>query len=197
MKKIPFDEDFFIHDNEKSFYWAGFLAARGSFGDKIYVSNKNKSVIKLFMAHIKCFGKKLRSKNNCYTLELRSVKVKTDLNRFGITKNKLNFNIPVNMQNHGFINHFIRGYFDGRGSYSFQNKKSKVVEIPGNKSLIQSFHKIITSNISIKTIAKPSKSYKKPTNNCYRIRYTGSNLLKEISGFVYKNATIYNKIKVF
>lgn len=144
------DDNFFSEDNEKSFYWAGFIAADGcinSFNNiktgKLYqnlqisISTKDKDFLQLFCNDIN-YNKKItdsvyHNKNHILkpshaekyynsSISISSDKMVNDLNRFGIGPRKsLTYEFPKHFINHELIHHFMRGYNDGDGSFYLNN----------------------------------------------------------------------------
>ena len=137
------DNDFFSRDDEKSFYWAGFIAADGcvkdrkashGYGGRIYelqigLSKKDKEHLIKFKNDIcaenpihdfKIKGRVYKNKKykDSFKSEITIVnkKICDDLERFNIVPRKsLIYKFPEWIKNHYLVNHFIRGYFDGDG----------------------------------------------------------------------------------
>lgn len=212
MKKIPFDEDFFSRDNEQSFYWAGLLAADGNLRDEwthfkngssshrkaISLGLIEKDMIELFLENLNCKGRKIEERwyktqtgENCiYTIKLSSSKMFKDLARFGLKpKKSLVLKMPRWLQKHPLVHHFIRGYFDGDGSVS-QRKGSKYLHWVGTKSFLSSVNKIIKKNIDQHTRATVRPHSEKQAH-IFVLSYTGNNLVKKVSEYLYKDATIW------
>lgn len=124
MRKYTLNEEFFDELNEKSAYWLGFLYADG------YVRKRKSSELRLKLkeddkSHIEKFNNDLGSNspikyysdgksNSCY-VSINSNKLVSKLFELGCVQNKTQEIRLPNIPNE-FINHFIRGYFDGDGS---------------------------------------------------------------------------------
>jgi intein/homing endonuclease len=208
MKKVPFEEKFFSNDDEKSFYWAGMLAADGSLKNKMVKVSKTsqshvkgvslslieKDMIEKFLSDLKCAGRKITEKHYTtqngnkilYKIDLSSHKMFDDLHRFGLTTNKsLTLNMPDWLKIHPLNNHFIRGYFDGDGCITLSGK-SKQLEFAGTENMLNSIHEVIKSNIEATIRSKVLRH-----DNSYHVRYTGNILVPKIGDFLYKNATVW------
>jgi intein-encoded DNA endonuclease-like protein len=141
-KHSKIDEDYFENPNtEKSTYWAGFIAADGY----IYNPNKGNSQSSLTIElaikdkkHLSKLGADLcknitdYDKHNSCKLRVTSNKICKDLEQYKIYQNKsLTLKFPENINNKN-IHHFIRGYFDGDGSFY------KIYDIVGNQQFLKS-----------------------------------------------------------
>lgn len=206
MKKIPFDEDFFCKDNERSFYWAGVIAADGNIKIcnrkyknivhrySVNLSLIEKDMIEQFLADIKCVGRKIQDisykKENgvghLYVIDLSSQQMFNDLHRFGITpKKSLTLEMPEWLESHPLVNHFIRGYFDGDGTI-FVNNNNKNLSFAGTENFLNKIHNIIKDKAEITTKGKV-----RPHSNIYVVTYAGNKLVPKVGDFLYKDATIW------
>ncbi len=128
------NHNFFSEDNEKSFYWAGFLAADGNIA---YKRNRISLTLKLDdLTHIEKFKSQIEAdcpivtgtkqesrpefkKNEYHFAKIRvsSAQMVKDLLKFGITINKSRtYQIPAIIPQSPCFKHFIRGVIDGDGS---------------------------------------------------------------------------------
>jgi hypothetical protein len=128
-RKRPWNENFFnVIDTEEKAYWLGFLYADGCVHDKpkgqklITLCVKDKEVIEKFIKSINGdFA--VKQYNDVYGIYLTSKIMFNDLCKLGcVPRKSLNLEFP-NINN-DYINHFIRGYFDGDGSVFICNPKN-------------------------------------------------------------------------
>lgn len=186
-KHSKINENYFENSNtEKSAYWAGFIAADGY----IYHPNKGKSQSKLTIElsikdknHLLKLGIDLGKnitdydKHNSCKLSISSNKICKDLNQYKIHQNKsLTLQFPDNIDKDN-IHHFIRGYFDGDGSFT------KIYDIIGTESFLKSL-------INILPFKCEHSFYKPKDENSYYLRIRTKSL-KDFFEFMYKDATIY------
>lgn len=132
-----FDKNFFskINSEEKA-YWLGFIYADGN----IYRNNQNsKSVFQIALAriditHLRKLRKSLKSNYPIYSEGKRAVRLminnKELINQFEILglgpRKSLTLKFPTLEQvPESLLRHFVRGYFDGDGSISYNKKKNR------------------------------------------------------------------------
>ena len=186
-KHSKIKEDYFENSNcEKSAYWAGFIAADGY----IYNPNKGNSQSSLTIelsnndkVHLCKLGDDLGknitnyNKHNSCKLRITSNKICKDLERYNIHQNKsltLQFPKNIDLEN---IHHFIRGYFDGDGSFT------KIYDIIGTEIFLKSLVNILPFDCE-------HSFYKPKDQNCYYLRIKTKSL-KQFFEFMYNDATIY------
>jgi hypothetical protein len=203
------DHHLFSRDDERSFYLAGFIAADGSLQNrkyskilKITLSEKDydhlyniKNILKSNNPIIKYKvkpSKLVKSINNCVQLQIVSKDIYSDLSRFNIVPNKtFIYYMPEWLINHPLINHFMRGYFDGDGSFSYcglgPNRivKQMSFNLLGTELFIKQYKAILEQKCVI-NIAKIIKR-----KNIYLFNYSGNINIAKITKFLYKDATIY------
>ncbi len=201
-RKYHVNYDFFKNiDNEHKAYWLGFIYADG------YISriNKNKKIgISLNikdMDHLEVFKKQINATYpiNIYKsksfggveieycrLLITSDQLFDDLIDKGVFEKKtliLKFPnesiVPKNLQHH-----FIRGYFDGDGSFKKSNGKYYVFNLCGTKEFLLKCQEILHKN------TKLEKRHKDNKNN-YSFSIGGRLQAKKIGDYLYKNATVY------
>lgn len=205
IKKTKYEcnEDFFECNNEKSFYWAGFMAADGNVSKKgdinIGVSIKDINHLEKFKndiksnAPIKIITKKSRIINGITTPEskfatfrFRSKKMVKDLQRFNVIPNKTNtYFIPDQILNHDLNWHFIRGYFDGDGWFTKRKYKNYFrisIGFCGTKMLIENIKKIFSNYHGACWQQK----------NIFKLEFNKQGIYnKQIAGFMYDQAEIF------
>lgn len=204
------NENIFSEETDEAFYLAGFIAADGNLYKNylnIWLSlededhlNKIKNILKTDMPtkirenHKSSFNEReviSSTKGFC----LYSKQIYNDLiKKFNLKENKsLTLEFSKHLIDHPLVHHFIRGYFDGDGSFSkrnpnVKNKQSKInicFELTGTENFIEIVNKILHNNIDL-----PNNKVSK-TKNLYRIRYSGNRLSALIGDWLYKDATIY------
>lgn len=129
-------------DNEIKAYWLGFLFADGYIRERktgnsleLKVSFKDKKHLELFRSHLNSNHKIMEgfnevkykngvSKSHMCHLAIYSVKLVNSIKTQGIHSRKT-FTISEPKIEKSLINHFIRGYFDGDGSFSFNSETKK------------------------------------------------------------------------
>lgn len=212
MKRVPFKEDFFRNDNEKSFYWAGLLAADGTLRNTmVNVSKKYKShqkriiltliekdMIEAFLFDLDCVGRKINERKyntqngikSIYKIDISSHKMFDDLYRFGLTERKsLTLEMPNWLKEHPLVHHFIRGYFDGDGCITLSksgNNLSKQLGFYGTENFLNSTHEIIKKNVA--SVIK-SNVRRHGKSKIYVVYYSGNVLVPKVGDFLYKDAT--------
>jgi intein-encoded DNA endonuclease-like protein len=209
------DEDFFSNINEQSMYWAGFLSADGNlrmrksttYDIKLELATKDIAHIELFKKHIKSnaivksFTRKpspLLLKNKSVKeqyfasyLIMRSKKAFDDLGRFGITPQKTySYTMPQWLVEHELVRHFIRGYMDGDGSYSFNKRNEQPYSIHiglvGACPAVEQIYNIINKNCFIE--------YGWINSIDEKLRSFAFNSLadvKNIYNYIYGDSTVY------
>lgn len=203
-----FTEDYFdIIDTEQKAYWLGFMYADGNIIKtknqyKIQLRVNDKEVIEKFITSINgnMDVKEYIYKNNnkkYYGVYLTSEKMFMDLNKHGCVPNKsliLKFptTIPIYLKRH-----FIRGYFDGDGCVSINNKKwtktpktnpticynkTICIDICGTKEFLTELSKI--GNFAI-------NKEKRRNTNCWNLRNNNKSRIKQFYYYLYLHATVY------
>ena len=194
VKKIQhkMNHNFFAEDNEKSFYWAGFIAADGCivknsilFGIKSTDANH----LEKFLSDIESDYKvKIISKiderpnfPNYITARccVTSIKMVEDLKRFGIGPAKsLTYEMPD--LNPVYLNHFIRGIIDGDGSIGKYG-----IQFCGTKQSVIKIYDSLKKNLQLH-----SGSHHK-SKMIYGFTFNVLSDQKKIIHYLYDNATIF------
>lgn len=213
------NDNIFSTNTEESFYLAGFIAADGCINkhkskipnsltitlskkDELFL-DKIKKILE-FSGPIKTITKKMNHLNVKWNdteqvrINIYSKKIIKDLERFNIGQNKsLNYSFPEWIMNSSFINHFMRGYADGDGSffithehrltkkYGIRTYSKMSFGIRGTKMFLTSFKNVLSNNkISTKSIPKFN-------NGIDLLKYSGNIQVKKVAQFLYKNSSIY------
>jgi len=186
-------------DNEEKAYWLGFLYADGyirerKFGNslELKLSVKDKDHLELFRQCLNSNHKIVygisKTHNNgkpsvshmCH-LAMYSNELVESIKSYGFHSRKT-FTISKPNLTNELMRHFIRGYFDGDGSFSFNNKtrtnKSQIV------SASEEFRKFIISELSLNGIK---------INHYYVIKLQIQNKVENLKfyHYIYDNANIY------
>lgn len=208
------DEEFFSRDTEAAFYIAGFIAADGCVkkdSSVLYIglAKKDEKQLKIIKALLNANNplyyyiiKNSRPNPNwndteCVQLRISSKQLCKDLLRFGVTERKTHtLQFPDWMKSHPLKHHFIRGYFDGDGSFYTSLKKdgSRTVEqvcfsMRGTDHFLSSVAEIFRNEVAL-----PEKSKKKApriNSGIHTLEYGGNRLIEKIFNFMYADATIY------
>lgn len=200
------NENYFHYiDTEFKAYILGFIYADGFVGKHddfcISLSDKvddNLKILKMFKEELDTNLEIRHSYNNCgsgnYTFKFSNKTIVNDLNLCGVhTCKSLNMTeIPKNIDPI-FMNHFIRGYFDGDGTictyYDTYDKRQRyTMEILGTQEFLDKIHNIICTECQIKPTALHDV---KRVPGLTRISHRGIENLIKIRDYLYNNATIY------
>jgi len=201
-RRYDVDHNFFNKiDNEHKAYWLGFIYADG------YVSKKTKTEKKLGISlstkdinHLETFKKHINATYpiNIYKSEsfgeveieycrllMSSDQLFDDLVSKGVFEKKtliLKFPdksiVPKKLQNH-----FVRGYFDGDGSFK-KNNNFYAFNLCGTKEFLLTCQEILGKQ------TKLEKRHKDNKNN-YSFSIGGRKQAKKAGDYLYKNATVY------
>lgn len=192
-------------DCEEKAYWLGFFSADG------WVSDDDRMCLKLsikdlghlekyksFMGYngttehyISKLGKNIRKngKKKFYRtvcVRIQSKKLCKDLANNGVFPRKSLFlefskTIPTEL-----IFHYIRGYIDGDGCWSNDNKKYSTTNLTicGTELFLENVGEILYKTTGIKgRIYKPSK--------IHTLVYSGNEHIRKISNLIYNNSTLF------
>lgn len=200
--KYSVDEDIFEHDHQNGFYVAGFAAADGNITHdkrsntsvfRIGLSKKDKDHLELIKNTIKYTGTiNDNNTNNSVNMNIYcSKKIIKDLDKnFNVVPRKsLTYIFPERLISHPLVHHFMRGYFDGDGSFYFEkDSKTICLDLLGTELFLNSFKNILDNYCQLNSkvvVRKMSKS------KIYRLRYAGNGLISKISSFLYKDANLF------
>lgn len=202
-RKYDVNHNFFNKiDNEHKAYWLGFIYADG------YISKRKQTDKKVGISlnvrdieHLETFKKHINSTYPINTYKSKSfgrVEIEycrllmssdqlfDDLVSKGVFEKKtliLKFPdesiVPKELQNH-----FIRGYFDGDGSFKKSNDKFYAFSLCGTKEFLLKCQEILGKQ------TKLEKRYKDNKNN-YSFSIGGRLQTKKTGDYLYKDATVY------
>lgn len=196
LRKYDLDEDIFNNiDTEEKAYWLGFLYADGNVSDRnnsieLGLKESDYEHIEKFKSFLKTnrpIYKKVKRVGKKeyvgYRLFITSEKIKTDLISKGcVPKKSLTIKFPSSdIVPDNLIHHFIRGYFDGDGCIT-KNNKLVSVELLGTEDFIRSYIK--WTGLHENKVASFKHSEVK------RVLYAGSYAM-HIMDKLYSDANIY------
>jgi DNA-binding transcriptional regulator WhiA len=203
------DQNFFEENNEKSFYWAGFIASDGSIIDRrktlelsIGLSKKDKSLLEKFKKDLKAENpihdilvknsKRNKNWNDSWKSEIKltSNKLCKNLERFNIVPRKTKtYTFPKWLINHDLVNHFMRGYFDGDGSFFTNNQKKTpqlYFSLRGTSEFLKAYREVLEKTCDLPIRIKDIRI----NNGIGVLEYGGNNIVPKIAEFLYKNSTV-------
>lgn len=219
ISKYKVNHNIFQEETERSFYLAGFIAADGCI--RISKTNKNRNYInhrlqislsKEDKKHLILIRNLLESDNPINDYEIKNSKknpnwndvweskllitskqIVKDLKKFNIVPRKsLTYKFPTWLKKHPLRKHFMRGYFDGDGSFFINSELSYdrlCFSLRGTKEFLKIYQKVLEKDCGFKSKASISK-----TEKIGHLRYKGEFALK-IRNFFYDTSTIYLKRK--
>jgi hypothetical protein len=206
------DDDFFARKDEFAMYWAGFLAADGCL-------RSNKNAIKLELAtadrqHIERFKEHTKSaaiihdvirkpsklivdsggtKDKYYSsyFVISSKKMYNDLREYNIVPKKTYiYEMPEWLIKHKLVNHFIRGYIDGDGSFGFNKRNNKNVSIrlqlTGASKVVEQIYNVLKFNCNTRY-----GNYSEYNSKNKKFWFNSLSDLDKIINFLYKDATVF------
>ena len=215
MARSIFDHNFFeALDTEEKAYWLGFIMADGCILETGKRKKQRTISIELALVDIRHLKKwhaaikSTRSINKYDRLRKNkgvgkifrsavsnhsSIKMAADLLKYGCTPRKtLVLKFPLNIPN-GLLNHFIRGYFDGDGSF-YLDRRYKTPQLIANFVGTPNFINGIIGRLPVGSKAKHYKRGKVST-----MFITGNINAINFGRWLYNNATIFldRKKKLF
>ena len=215
MRKHFFNENYFESiDSEDKAYWLGFIGADGSI-IKCSQYNSYRLQISLSIIDIEHLRKFLscinandidvkihdysgfasnKKDSKIARVSLNSFKLCNDLNMYNIHTNK-SYDIKLPKLSDEMMRHFIRGFFDGDGSYHYHydNKSNRYrysFEVVGSSPFImEQIQSYLLSN-DIKTHIYTRKS-PSSNNSVYRLMTGSKKEMLKIIDLLYSDAHIY------
>jgi intein/homing endonuclease len=216
------NHNIFNEESESAFYLAGFIAADGCI--RIARTNKNSTHINhrvviglsekdidfLYTlrnafdceSQIGCYDHKLSLSNENWKdiklvkLSITSKQMVENLGRFNIGPRKsLVYDLPEWIITHPLLNHFIRGYVDGDGSFwigSGPDKNNITFSLRGTVPFLEKIKMIFERYCDIKTRSKPKMS-----GGIGQFSIHSNKMVSKISDYLYNNSTIFLPRKHF
>ncbi len=195
-RKDFFNESFFDKiDTEEKSYWLGFITADGSLRHgklSIQLAEKDISHLYKFRKAVKSKGPIKKRQNIIHgrvckfaRFTLYSVKLCNALKDKGLTINKVFTVKPYDKIPNKLKRFYYLGLFDGDGAiYPHRCTRSWIMNLVGNKYMVEGFRKFIYSKIKFNGgVSKSKKSFE--------VRYHGILLTKSVAFLLYKNSNIY------
>lgn len=198
MKTKRYKEEAFLEINEESAYWIGFIAADGSLSDKrkcIEVGLQAKDV-----EHLRKLSKFVttnddlrigyREKTNSYRCIIYNKIIYNDIRRRGLMPNKsfkITFNELISYipEKHHFD--FIRGYFDGDGSVTFNDNLTNLkVGFTCNEIFAKELSEYLKNTLMIET-----KIYNKKGTDVKNLQIRFKNDAIKFLTKIYDQSNIY------
>jgi hypothetical protein len=208
-KPILYDvnHNFFKEENEKSLYWAGFIAADGCVRDnklQIGLSSKDYKHIEKFTNDIGYNGpirkfivknsKRNQKWNDTEKSEIRiiSKEIFYDLSKYNIVPRKsLIYKFPEWLITNPLVNHFMRGYNDGDGSWFVQKHKTKsdqlIFSLRGTPEFLTVYRSILERECGLQHRDKLIRI----NGGIGVLEYGGNIITDKIASFLYKDASLY------
>ena len=189
-------------NSENSAYWAGFILADGNVNRyclRIELAKRDISHLEKFKkvinsGHVISESKKLTNgkEYEFCTLAISRKKICDDLTNHGIGKDKSEIcYLPIDI-NPNYMHHFIRGLFDGDGSFYLNPKNGCYIESAHFKicsPVILILYQI--QNILMKECSVNRTKIDNYSENCCSLVYNGNDEVRRIMNYLYKNATVY------
>lgn len=199
-RKHFFNVDFFESiDSEEKAYWLGFLYADGyvAYRGVVQIALKQDDV-----EHLKKFRTAMGDetvlitpckKTKSHGMFFSSVKLAEDLTKLGCMQRKsLKLEFPTELQvPERYLNHFMRGYFDGDGCmYVSDDLKDYTFSVLGTPEFLEGYDRVLLEHMT-RNEAHPHTSrddWNEQTEESY---FCAIKDIEEIYSFLYKDATIY------
>ena len=193
------NDNYFSKDNADVYYWAGFIAADGcvKLNSKKYkqlsigLSRKDHEHLEKFKKAIEFTGQiyKIAGNYDSSQIAISSGKLFDDLARFNIVPRKsLIYTFPKWLIDHPLVNHFMRGYNDGDGSFYISKKKDRNIDqlyfsLRGTKEFLCIFNEILEDKCKFKKHKEPRLN-----SGIYCLEFGGNIKVRKIRDFLYKNS---------
>ena len=203
---LPLNQDFFKNWNWDSAYILGFLCADGNLSSKrnlITFSSNDNQLIQLIKLKLKSEHKIQGPYKNNYVLQIGNKIMYNDLLKLGITPRKsLTLQFPE--VPYKYLSHFIRGEFDGDGSFWASNINKKYnylnAEITGNIDFPKVLeNKLEEIGIDSTSLRQSHKNKSNHSNKIYQLRYFNKESIK-FGDFIYQkseNLRLERKFEIY
>jgi intein-encoded DNA endonuclease-like protein len=200
--KYEIDHSYFDEiKTEKQAYILGFLCADGCVSKKehsqLTLVSKDFDIVEKIKSSLQSASPIIKTENKdgiYYHIAFYSKQICRQLTELGCVPQKSQFlkwqieKIPIDL-----IQHFIRGYFDGDGHFSFWKYKGKYLKAHFNITSTLLFCKGLSEYIKNKFgfVFYMSQRHKQSTSNNRTIELSGNKQILKIMLWLYENATIY------
>ena len=196
MRKYKLNENFFEKiDSEEKAYFLGLLYADGYINETLNMVDltlhkQDKEILDKLIVYLYPQGRPLKIIRNDYIrLVINSKKIVEDLKLHGCFQKKtfkLEFPIILNE----LIKHFIRGYFDGDGCITIDNKKTLNISIVGTINFLNVIKQILCKECKLNNTVYDNR-HPNRNNNIRALRYGGNIIMNRIYHYLYDNSIIY------
>lgn len=195
QRKYKINDNYFDIITKNNAYLLGFLAADGSIQKdgsiKIGLSTIDKDFLKMLQTELQSNYpiRDYQTKDGFYVSEFvfRSEKIKNELQKYGIINRKTyTFDFPVNLSQKYWLD-FIRGYFDGDGTFCLSGIYNRASLCGYNKVFLEKVVDILDKYYNIPKVT----IYKKKDSNVYYFQYSHSSAEKLYNLFYQDNPTLY------
>lgn len=192
-------KDYFSNINtEYKAYFIGLLLADGN----VYLRNNGQPCIRITLEKTdKYILEKLKeelntsnqvtlNRGNEVTLSIHSEKIFNDLKKYSIFPNKtFKKFFPKNIP-YEYMNHFLRGFFDGNGCISINKPINRVtyrkqLSFCDNEELLIGIREFLTNELNTRFNKINTRK------NISQLFYCSKEDVEKISNYMYKNSTIY------
>lgn len=210
LKKYPYYCDYHYFDEidtEEKAYWLGFLTADGwisknektgagvvgielQYGDINHLRKLNKSIngnYSITDRWRKCSLSDKDKKNHFCSLRIFSKSMYEDLSRFGFNSDK-SYNIEFPKLPKYLMRHYIRGYFDGDGSFCLSNNSFHVGFVTASKDFADG---IVSYLNSIGIEIKNYQIVNEYNTTIYRPDMSSLQGKIQLLDYMYKDCSIY------
>lgn len=200
----PINNEYFdIIDSEDKAYWLGYLVADACIGKsagtrrslRFYLAKKDEWAIEQFAKDISYKGKlrDVRSKNQKGICFNNPHLCSSLINKGYLSWKESGSARLLDSLDSTLIHHFIRGFFDGDGSVSYQVRKRRkkpaynfcIVADKNHYEALDKIRLIISEEVGL-----PPKDIK-IRNTCIFIGWNGNNQVERFAEWLYKDATRY------
>ena len=203
-RKYSYNKDLFkVIDTEEKAYWLGFIYADGYIVNGIKGKNNDSLGITLSnkdKEHIEKFKKSIDSNHpiriykskygsNSARIIIQDEELVADLIELGVLRNKsLILKFPTtDVVDKSLIYHFIRGYFDGDGSFKKKGQKLNGYDF----SVLGTIEFLTELRTYLGVDNEIRKCNKNNDSNNYHLTFGGNRKVKQVANMLYGNANIY------
>ena len=207
--KKPFNEDYFENiDTEEKAYFLGFLMADGCVTERVnsqpciclQIKSEDEYILSKLKEELSTDNKigvnPIRSHSQ---LKIHSQKMADDLAKYGIVPRKTGHEIfPEDKIPQNLICHFIRGFFDGDGWFTFTTshgipKKRISLGLTGNIQMLTDIRNYFVKHLPNVTRLQihEFKSREKGYEGFSSVTFSKFDNVKDIGNFMYGDANIY------
>lgn len=211
------NERFFESAGERGLYWAGFMAADGCAKTRKSSSGATRFQIaiglsKRDMKHIEQFREDIGSNHKIHIIAVKNssrnakwndsykseitIESKTIFDSLAcyniVPRKSLIYTFPEWLIDHPLVNHFMRGYFDGDGSWFVPKGKpgrepQLYFSLRGTPPFLAVYRSLLEKHCCLPEREKPIRI----NNGIGVLEYGGNGVCKRIGEFLYRDATRY------